>query len=240
MKKRIVIIGMTFLLCCMGGCLQDVPLTDAEMNAVAEHAAGLLLKHDVNYTSSLLPDDVMAELLTPSPTPSPVPTKGPGEQGSSAGGSSSGATVTIIPEVTEETNAQLTELFAQEGLQVSYDRYEISDSVVSSNYYVLEAKEGCTYITTYFTIMNPTQEELVFDASGKKITYVLDVDMKSRYRAALSMLENDMQYMELAVPAGQSKQAVLVFEIKKAETEIEQLHLIFTDAEDHSVFVKMK
>ena len=74
MKKRIVIVGMTLLLCCMGGCLQDVPLTDTEMDAVAEYAAGLLLKHDVNYTSSLLPDDVMEELLRPSPTPTPSPT----------------------------------------------------------------------------------------------------------------------------------------------------------------------
>jgi len=89
-----------------------------------------------------------------------------------------------------------------------------------------------------FTIRNLTQEEKVFDASGQKLTYMLDVDVKNRYRAVLSMLKNDMQYMDITIPAEGTETAVLVFEIK--DTESEQLHLILSDSEDHSVFIKVK
>ena len=145
---------------------------------------------------------------------------------------------TPIPEVTEETNMQLTELMAQDGFEISYDHYEISNSIVNSSYFEVEAPKGYQYVITYFKIKNVTQEEKAFDASGTKITYMLDVDVSKRYRAALSVLENDMQYMEMTVPAQGEVTAVLVFEVK--DTPAEQLHLILSDDADHSVFVKVK
>jgi len=234
-KKRIIILGMTLLLCCMGGCLQEVPLTDAEMDAVAEYAAGLLLKHDLNYNSPLLPEKIMEELLNPSPTP--VPTEIPDDI--SNGNSDGKVTPTPVPEVTEETNAQLTEIIGLDGFEVKYVGYVDNGSAIENNsYYSLEAKKGYKYITLNFTIRNLTQEEKVFDASGQKLTYMLDVDVKNRYRAVLSMLKNDMQYMDITIPAEGTETAVLVFEIK--DTESEQLHLILSDSEDHSVFIKVK
>ena len=53
MKKRMILAGVAVMLCMMCGCLKDTPLTDEEMDIVAEYAASLLLKYDNKYSTPL-------------------------------------------------------------------------------------------------------------------------------------------------------------------------------------------
>ena len=48
MKKRILLAGLSLMLCMLAGCLEATPLTDEEMDVVAEYAASRLLKYDKN------------------------------------------------------------------------------------------------------------------------------------------------------------------------------------------------
>ena len=75
MKKRIILVGLSLMLCMLAGCLEATPLTDEEMDVAAEYAASLLLKYDKHYDTPLYYAEEREERLTPTPTPTLRPTK---------------------------------------------------------------------------------------------------------------------------------------------------------------------
>ena len=254
MKKRILLAGLSLMLCMLAGCLEATPLNDEEMDVVAEYAASLLLKYDKHYDTPLFYATEREARLTPTPTPTPKtskPTATPtpvtennNPSGSGSGGETSGMatptpTPTPVPFYNQaETTSQLTEIISVEDISISCNGCELMESVVSNNYFSLQAKEGRQYAVVYFTLTNNSNRDIVFDASGKGLEYSIDVNTKEKSRVSLSLLENDLQYMEIPVPAYGTARAVLVFEI--ADTEINTLHLIIQDKEEHTVFVKLQ
>jgi len=250
-KKKIIIAGLSVMLCLMCGCLEATPLTDEEMDVVAEYAASLLLKYDTNYETPLYYTEERLEMLSPTPTPSPSPSPSPTlvpsltpEQGTSSQEGSvtepePTATPTPIPAYNaEETTLQVTELFDTEHVIVSCEGYQLMKSVQSTDYFSLVAKEGRQYAVVGFLLTNTSEEDLVFNAAAKGIEYALDVNVGTISKVSLSMLENDLQYMEIAVPAGGTARAVLVFEI--ADIEINTMHLILSDKDENVVFAKLQ
>lgn len=244
MKKRICIAGISMMLCLMCGCLQSTPLTDAELDVVAEYAAGLLLKYDANYDSPLYYVEEMAELLSPTPAPTPVVTPVPevGESGQTGIGSSSvlDAEKQNIPigSINDaETNRQLTQMIAEENFTVTCEDFQTMAAVENNDYFSLVAKEGRQYAVVTFKLHNNTDQEQVFDASENGLEYLLDINVGTVSRVSLSMLENDMQYMPITVPANGEAEAVLVFEI--GTEKINTAHLIISNESDEAVFIKV-
>lgn len=255
MKKRILLTGLSLMLCVLAGCLEATPLNDEEMDVVAEYAASLLLKYDKHYETPLYYQEEREVRLTPTPTPTPKPKKPTAtptpvaDNGNSSeetnGDKTPEVTATPVPTVTPaplfdhaETTRCLTELIAEENVTVSCTGCELMESVVSNDYFSLQAKEGRQYAVVYFTLTNNSDQDIVFDASGKGLEYSIDVNTKEKSRVSLSLLENDLQYMEIPIPASGNSEAVLVFEI--ADKEINTLHLIIEDKEDNVVFVKLQ
>lgn len=203
MKKRIILLGISMMLGMLCGCLEATPLTDSEMDVVAEYAANLLLKHDTKYLTPLYyaeSSEEMEKLLTPTPIPTPteIPTPTP------VGGSSNlsgNASVTTQPTPTppmyndEETSKQLTEIIAVEDITLTCEDFQLLDSVVSNDYFALAAKKGRQYAVVYFKLHNETDQEVIFDASEKGLEYSIDINTGTVSRVSLSMLENDLQYM---------------------------------------------
>jgi len=251
-KKKLLIAGISVMLCCFGGCLEATPLTDEEMDVVAEYAASLLLKFDKNYETPLYYAQEREERLTPTPTPEPTvkatPTPVAGSSTSdvntSSGSNVAAPTVTPIPTPTPlmfheaEAGEQLTGIIAVENISVTCEGYDLLKSVQSTEYFSLVAKEGRQYAVVKFLLHNNSEEDIVFDASGNGLDYYIDINTGNISRVSLSMLENDMQYMEIQVPANGTAEAVLVFEI--ADTEIETMHLIVENESDEAVFAKLK
>lgn len=252
MKKRILLAGLSLMLCMLAGCLEATPLNDEEMDVVAEYAASLLLKYDKHYDTPLYYAEEREVCLTPTPTPTPKPknptaTPTPVAENNQPSGSGPqeevAATATPTPTPAplfnqEETSNQLTGLLAVENISVSCTGCKFMDSVVSNDYFSLQAKEGSQYAVVSFLLHNNSNQDVIFDASGRGLEYSLDVNINSIFRASLSLLENDMQYMEIPVPASGTAEAILVFEI--ADTEINTLHLIIQDKEENTVFVKLQ
>ena len=247
MKKRSLLAVCSLMLCMFAGCLEATPLTDEEMDVTAEYAASLLLKYDKRYETSLYYAEEREVRLTPTPTPTPkpvYPTAAPEAEGKNPSGSASGeviaaATPTPAPFYNqEEITEQLTELVSAENITLSCNGYELKDSVVSNNYFSLQAKEGRKYAVVSFTLQNNSDQEVIFDASDKGLVYFIDVNISTTFRASLSLLENDLQYSAIPVPAFGSAEAVLVFEIEDKETDT--LHLIVRDKNDNTMFIKLK
>ena len=254
MKKRLLIAGFSVMLCLLGGCLEATPLNDEEMDAAAEYAASLLLKFDKNYDTPLYYAEEREIRLTPTPTPeptvkaTPTPTPVAGGDTSAGNASSEGSmakpTATPIPTPTPfmfheaETSKQLTEIIAVENITVTCEGWVPMKSVQSTEYFSMAAKEGRQYVVVNFLLHNNTEEDIIFDASENGLEYSIDINTNDISRVSLSVLENDMQYMEIPVPANGTAEAVLVFEI--ADTEINTMHLIIENSTDETVFAKLK
>lgn len=247
MKKKFLLAGVSALLCMLCGCLETTPLTDREMDVVAEYAASLLLKYDSDYDSPLYYEDLFEEeaviptvtavpeiTVTPILSPEEEPIKSP----SKAPEITKAPTPTPLPYSDTETTAQLTRIIDVEHITVSCESWNKLDSVVSNDYFSLQAKEGRKYVAVYFLLTNASNQEEVFDASGKGLSYSLDINTNIKSRVSLSMLENDLQYMPISVPANGTAEAVLVFEIE--DIQIDTLHLIISDKEENVVFVKLQ
>ena len=105
----------------------------------------------------------------------------------------------------------------------------------------MSAKEGRQYAVVSFKLHNNTEKEQIFDASEKGLEYSIDINTGTVSRVSLSMLENDLQYMPIEVPAQKSVDAVLVFEITSTLKEpIETAQFVIKNKENDSVFVKLK
>ena len=250
MKKKWIIACFSAVLCLCCGCLKATPLNDEEMDAVAEYAASLLLKYDKNYDTPLYYTEEREARLTPTPTPeptvkaTPTPVPGTSSEGNNLPSTPSAtatptATPTPVPMFNEaETSKQITEIIGVENITVTCENVELMKSVQSTEYFSLVAKEGRQYAVVKFLLHNNTSENLVFDASEKELEYAVDINTSTISRVSLSMLENDMQYMKIPVPAGGTAEAVLVFEI--ADEEINTMHLIIENASGDVVFAKLK
>ena len=251
MKKKVIIACFSVMLCMLCGCLKATPLTDEEMDIVAEYAASLLLKYDKNYDTPLYYTEEREVRLTPTPTPeptvkaTPTPTLPAGTSADVNNGTvipsataAPTATPTPVPLFNEvETSRQITEIIGVENITVTCENVELMTSVQSTEYFSLVAKEGRQYAVVKFLLHNNTSENLVFDASEKGLEYSVDINLSTISRVSLSMLENDMQYMEIPVPALGTAEAVLVFEI--ADEEINTMHLIIENASGDVVFAKL-
>ena len=239
MKKRMLVIGVSMLLCAFGGCLEATPLTEGEMDAAAEYAASLLLRYDENYDMPLYymdwPEEEDSEAAQ-----APEDTKKPGEGTTSSGSVESTVAPTPLPDKSKEEGItqQLTEIMDVNNITVSCTGYVPMKSVQSTEYFSLTAKEGRRYIVVYFELQNNTNRDLVFDASEKGLQYSLDINTKTSYKVSLSMLPNDLQYMEIPVPANGTADGVLVFEV--ADTTYNTIHLIVENNENDTIFVKLK
>ena len=252
MKKRMILAGAFILLCLTGGCLSATPLTDGEMDVVAEYAASLMLKYEKKYDTPLFYTEELEKRLTPTltlpekpkqptGTPTPIPKEDNPIEPHPA------ITTTPIPTPTkppallfnsEETTKQLTQIIGVKDIVVSCEGTELKKSVQSKEYFSLVAKEGRQYAVVSFKLTNSSDKTVKVDVSDKGLEYTIDVNTKTVSRVSLSMLENDLQYMEIDVPASGTAEAVLVFEI--ADQPIDTLHLIIEDKDDNAVFVKLQ
>ncbi len=255
--KKIILILATMMFCLtLGGCnISESPLTEEELDAVAEYAADLLLKYDKNYRAGLLTQEELDAILQLSATPTPTPTPEheqntvpPGETAELTGTPMATPTLTPTPTVTpvpdnsEATDMQLMDVLdvpAESTLSVSYLGYEVTKSVMRGDYFLMEAPEGKQYLVTHFLVINDAAEPAVLDASDLKLECMLDINTGTKYQGSLSMLENDLFYSPVLVEANGMTSSIMVFEISDRE-EIRTAHLIVSNKNRETVFIKLK
>lgn len=265
MKKAIVLIVLLAGFCLMGGCLEETPLTDGELDVVAEYAAGLLLKYDANYETFYLPMEQESPTVTPDATPTAeitnpgtaVPTSGaqPSEIPNATPTPIQSATTptlvpatptpTLVPENSEFTNEQLSRVIDVDNLMVRYDSYNIYKSYNSNTYYSLEAKDGRQYLIVAFQLENTSQADQKLCLSDEKFLYSLYLNVNTMIRPTFTMEVNDIHFLgtkdsPFILKAGEVFDSILVFDIPDDE-DIDSAHLTIMNTENkETVFIKLK
>lgn len=244
MKKGKLIGVLALVMCIMTGCVDHMPeMTQEQSDLIAEYAADLLLKYSPNYEYRLADESLFVEVPTEvvSEEATEITTKVEEER-------------TVVTETqqaekesihvetniegtqeAEETKTQvgpasitevdLAELFALEGLKLSYDSYEVCSSYPNkpeSSGFTVSAAEDSALLIVHFTVENVSKEKVQCDLFEAGVDISANVNKSGEQSVMNTLLTNDITTFIETMDASDKQEIVAVFEIG-AEEEIESL-----------------
>lgn len=219
--RKLILLTASICMFSLTGCINEYEYTEQQSDSAAEYMADLLLKENLNYKPSLTP---VEELNI----------KDPVEEEDTSEISEKDTTLapTPVPEQEEEDKNQtpvkeytLTEVIGEQDFEIEYKDYKISDTYSEGPYFSLDAREDNQLLVTTFSVKNISDKEKTLSLSKSDVLYQLDVNVGTVYKPLLTLLENDLQYIELTLGAGKTETVVLVFEVSK-RTDISDINLI--------------
>ena len=224
------------------GSSDNIPLTDEESDAIAQYCAHLILKHDNNKTAvrKLLDideiEDIYKEAHKNDPTPTPKPTKAPGSASSGKSGNSgkSGSTgskseagsspapdkstAEAYVDNSRPKAESLTKLYSAEGFTVEYKSGSSMKVYSENEYSTISAKDGEMIYAVEFTIKNIGDSKARFVSNNSNVSYMLYCENGDIYAPQISMLSNDILFLNDEIAAGKEYTAVLLFFVNEDRT----------------------
>lgn len=217
----------------MTGCASPISLNEKEENMIAESIAGIILYDQDNYTEALV-EPTPTPTATPTPLPTIAPTTAPVNPSDNSN-SQSGSKDTSTPN--QQANADFVEVIGMSGITAEYTKYEIVDSF-KEDAFSLQPMKGNELLVITFDISNTTKKDKNFALGDLKIDYMLDINTDTKLRPLLTLKENDLRYIDVSLKAGETKETILVFEVKQ-KLNMDTLNLIIS-RNDKTAIVKIK
>ena len=219
------------------GCADIKNLSEEQENEIAEYAAGVLLQNSDKYPYRLITkkEKEVTETPTPMPaTPTPTPTSA-AAQASDAPQESQPEQTAAAPEDSKK-EVSLDDLYHLKGVSILYTSYRLADKYGSSQ---IRAEQGKKLLVAEFSLKNNSgAKKKVKLIDRRKITYQLNVD-GTTYSPQISLLENQLDYLEAVIAKGKSQKAVLVFQVDKNATNASSIDLSIEEG-NNKTSVKMK
>jgi hypothetical protein len=217
------------------GCIQEYKVTDQLGDATAEYMAGLILDSDKNYDQDLTPrDDLEEETATSeevATSPSPMITP---ENGTTT-------SVTEGQDATTQKDYTLTEIIGEKNFEIEYTGYEITETYpedTENTYFSLTPREGNQLIVASFIVKNKSSKKKALNLSKAEILYQLDVNESTVYKPSLTLLENNLQYIDLKIDGGKAEPVLLIFEVSK-DIELTKISLLISkDGKSDTIKIK--
>lgn len=215
--KRLFVLLVCISMILLTGCMKTYPLSEKQTDIVAEYMAGLLLKNDKSYSPSLLSffevnESKNHELEEEKEL---VSTK---DQGDSIDEGSIDES-----QIDDDSNTQsssidytLSDIIEDSDFDIQYIGYRLADTYPedeTNHVFSVDPKEGHRLLVVNFTVENISDNDKIMDLSKEQIQYKLDINETSTYRPQLVLLENNLQYINMNIKAGEKIPAVLIFEV---------------------------
>ena len=210
------------------GCADIKNLSEEQENEIAEYAAGVLLQNSDKYPYRLITKEEKEVTETPTPMPAAA-------QASDAPQESQPEQTAAAPEDSKK-EVSLDDLYHLKGVSILYTSYCLADKYGSSQ---IRAEQGKKLLVAEFSLKNNSgAKKKVKLIDRRKITYQLNVD-GTTYSPQISLLENQLDYLETVIAKGKSQKAVLVFQVDKNATNASSIDLSIEEG-NNKTSVKMK
>ena len=255
MRKYIGSVLGVCALTMFAGCYEPLDITDTEMDMVAEYAAGVLVKHGTQTKEALLTpeeqEEEWARLATPTPRPTLASTAPPEEKDPSGSGGTSDVTstpkpvATAVPDNTELTMQDLTELIGKDEFFFRYVGCTTAGIYEGKGGLFAAAGEGKKLVVLEFEITNQSATGATLSmnkGATKEYIYTLLADGRM-IRPSLTLLEEDFYTSYTGTyKAGETKTGVLVFECDEKLSVDNATLTIVRDVNgmEDSVLIKVK
>lgn len=219
----VVLCGVLFT-----GCAKLVNMDEQESAMVAEYMAGTVLRHTIDYNEALIyPDYINSQETEEDANPvngTAVKDKAVKDTVEVKDSVISVKTedalkntqVTAPKTQQEVTYTQLLSALGAENFDISYSKYKEYESYpAKTDYFTIVPSKGKRLIVLSFQVKNLRDKKQILDLSEAQADYQLVSSDNSTYKAMMTLLPEDLQYINQSIGAGESQEAVLVFEITR-------------------------
>ncbi len=230
--KRARILIILLLMFSLTGCIKEYNYTEEQSDSAAEYMAGKLLEQDDYYQDALLPIEEVSVEPVVTDTPTIDSTQSTDVVPSPTG------TAEITGTKKEYT---LSEVIGTDNFDLQYEGYDITDSYPkesTDSYFTVTPRQGNQLAIVTFILKNKTEKKKTLNLTKADIRFQLAINAEKVYEPSLSLIENDLQYIDITLKGKEKKQVLLVFEIKK-EKEISDINLTVSQG-DKSMKIIMK
>jgi len=238
MKRLILTLLIVISLMAFSGCVKKLEITQEQTDALAEYMAGLLLKYDANYDRALRSIQAAEETdSTGRQTDEIDKKKNDNANASDTSGNISDKKSNEADNKATETDKKntysLTEIIGQADFDISYMDYKLTDTYPENYdraYFFVEADEGKQLLVIRFIIKNNSSEKKNLNLTDTEITYQLELAGSRIDKPWFTVLENDLQYIDITLEPGAATEAVLIYQISKT-TEAGKMKLTVSNGE---------
>lgn len=217
-KKIEGILCLTGMLLLTGCGTKAYDLTEAEESQIVNYAVHVVSKYNSYQKDGLVYVDQSVEETEPEETVT-------------------GSESVDGTEIMDETPAgnTLEDVFGADGLEVAYLTNELNENYIESD--IGDAgvlPDGKQYLILHFDVVNPTDKGIVLDVSSWNATFKVDYTSQDGNSESAScyttFLTTDLSGYDESnlINAGETKSAVLLFEIPDSVTEVSDIVLHVT------------
>lgn len=248
-RKKLALLILSLCAVFLTGCEKAVDLTDEETQLIAEYAAELLLKYDVNYvdrmdegyrkaeemSSEALENAMNGEITTEVSTDNVVTEEKTTEQSTETGVED----VQSEEETTIRTEKNIAAIAGIEGAKITFREYSVVDKYPTageqSDFLYLEASEGYQLLVLHFDVENTTSDILPVSLIDKELEYRIVCNSSKAANPMLTILMDDLGTLETNVEPDTPQEAVLIFQISEEmqdDLETLDLYVIYNENEN--------
>lgn len=234
MKYSILTVLITILVS-MVGC-SELKYTEDEQDMIANYAADLVLKHDVNYKDDFIETTKETTVKVADPFT---------EENTTTINNDLSDDPKVDKPLSIATPEQLTQVFNMNGLLVNYLDYYVTGMYPFDNsesaLFVMKAVEDLKLLVIKFEISNPTGGDIAVNMMAGDRKYKGIVNDKIKVNAQLSLLLDALNTFDGTVAAGTSQEFVLVYQVKiESKEDIQSLALDIAGESGETTTVKLK
>ncbi len=134
-----------------------------------------------------------------------------------------------------ETVSLRQALKLEDGLDASFENYDVTDSYVESDYFAMNATAGKTFLAVHINL-KATGGDIECDMLKKNLKYRVVINGVKTVAAQTSILLNDLGTYQGTIAGGSAQECVLLFETEKQNVEnITSLQLKVSDGSTSTV-----
>ena len=123
----------------------------------------------------------------------------------------------------------------EDGLDASFENYDVTDSYVESDYFAMNATAGKTFLAVHINL-KATGGDIECDMLKKNLKYRVVINGDKTVAAQTSILLNDLGTYQGTIAGGSTQECVLLFETEKQNVEnITSLQLKVSDGSTSTV-----
>ena len=203
-KKIEGILCLTGMLLLTGCGTKAYDLTEAEESQIVNYAVHVVSKHNSYQKDGLVYVDQSVEETEPEETVT-------------------GSESVDGTEIMDETPAgnTLEDVFGADGLEVAYGGVSLAGNYTESEVLDVRASNGKQFMALEIDMTNPTEVKFTAD-------YSADGAESTQVSAYTTIMTTDFSTYDDEIPAGETKSAVLLFEIPDSVTEVSDIVLHVT------------
>lgn len=232
-KKGLVSILLCGVMLSTAGCgTKPYDLSSEEQEKVAAYAAHVVTRYNDRQDEGLirirqedLSEDTADSKTTQTDTKDKQETSGDPAKNTKA--------ETEKPKA--ETVSLRQALKLEDGLDASFENYDVTDSYVESDYFAMNATAGKTFLVVHVNL-KATGGDIECDMLKKNLKYRVVINGDKTVAAQTSILLNDLGTYQGTIAGGSAQECVLLFETEKQNVEnITSLQLKVSDGSTSTV-----